>query len=103
MPVTIILVANARRADADCEPTYTQNSSNGCHHDGKLLHGYHEPMVAAWCSLAPQRRASQMSERVCATCRLSPIPCLVVVKDTLPFDALEDSKDSTYHSCTIIR
>ena len=47
MPVTITIVANARRADVDCEPTYIQNSSNGCHHGGKLLHEYHEPMIAA--------------------------------------------------------
>jgi len=99
--VALILVANARRTDVDCEPTYTQKSSNGCHHGGKLLHEYHEPMVAAWCSLAPQHRASQMSERVCATCRLSPIPCLVVVKATFPFGALEDSKDSACHSAVL--
>jgi len=101
MLVTIILVANARRADVDCEPTYMQSSSNGCHHGGKLVHEYHEPVIAPWCSLAPQHCALQMSERVCAICRLSPIPCLAVVKDTLPFDALGDSKDSAYHSAVL--
>jgi len=58
-------------------------------------------MIAAWCSLAPQHCASQMSERVCATCRLSPISGLMVAKDTLPVDALEDSKDSAYHSAVL--